>query len=158
MRTLKYLRTFEATLAKAGFGPIAGVDEAGRGACAGPITIAACCLPAKPIAELAQLTDSKKLSAIQRARLYPVIQKHALAWSIVHIDATEIDRREVFSMLTLMVCAVLWRNYRYAQGIYSLMHYVSTVSAPPRYRSLVVTVPRVVLLQLQCWRSIRGIS
>lgn len=95
MRTLKYLRTFEATLAKAGFGPIAGVDEAGRGACAGPITIAACCLPAKPIAELAQLTDSKKLSAIQRARLYPVIQKHALAWSIVHIDATEIDRRGI---------------------------------------------------------------
>ncbi len=95
MRTLKYLRTFEVALDKAGCGPVAGVDEAGRGACAGPITIAACCLPAQPIAALAQLTDSKKLCARLRAQLFPLIKHHALTWSIVHIDAEEIDRRGI---------------------------------------------------------------
>lgn len=95
MRTLKYLRTFEVALDKAGCGPVAGVDEAGRGACAGPITIAACCLPAHPIAALAQLTDSKKLSARLRAQLFPLIKRHAITWSIVHIDAEEIDRRGI---------------------------------------------------------------
>ena len=44
MRRLKQLRTYEVALDKAGFGPVAGVDEAGRGACFGPITIAACVL------------------------------------------------------------------------------------------------------------------
>lgn len=95
MRTLKYLRTFEVALDKAGCGPVAGVDEAGRGACAGPITIAACCLPVQPIAALAQLTDSKKLSARLRAQLFPLIQRHAITWSVVHIDAEEIDRRGI---------------------------------------------------------------
>ncbi len=92
MRTLKHLRTFEVALFKAGFGPVVGVDEAGRGACAGPITIAACVLPPQPIKELARLTDSKKLSPKLRAELYPLIQNHALAWSIVHIGADQIDK------------------------------------------------------------------
>ncbi len=41
MRRLKQQRTYEVALSKAGVGPVAGVDEAGRGACCGPITIAA---------------------------------------------------------------------------------------------------------------------
>ena len=45
MRKLVQKRTYEVALSKAGLGPVAGVDEAGRGACAGPITIAACVLP-----------------------------------------------------------------------------------------------------------------
>ncbi|GAA1474953.1 ribonuclease HII [Corynebacterium felinum] len=91
MRKLKHHRTYEVALDKAGLGPVAGVDEAGRGSCAGPISIAACILPVEPIKDLAALTDSKKLSAKTRAELFPLIQKHARAWSIVHIDAGEID-------------------------------------------------------------------
>lgn len=91
MRRLKHLRTFEVALSKQGLGPVAGVDEAGRGACAGPITIAACILPERPIAELATLTDSKQLSATQRARLAPLIQRFARAWSVLHISAQDID-------------------------------------------------------------------
>ncbi|MDO5097962.1 MAG: ribonuclease HII [Corynebacterium sp.] len=91
MRRLKQQRTYEVALEKAGLGPVAGVDEAGRGSCAGPITIAACILPSKPIDELAELTDSKKLSAAQRARLFPLIQKHAVSCSILHISAADID-------------------------------------------------------------------
>ncbi|BAM27752.1 ribonuclease HII [Corynebacterium ulcerans] len=91
IRKLKYLRTFEGTLEKWGLGPVAGIDEAGRGSCCGPITIAACILPPRPIAALATLTDSKKLSPRMREELYPLIKKHAVAWSILHIPASEID-------------------------------------------------------------------
>ena len=92
MRVLKHHRTFEVALHQAGLGPVAGVDEAGRGACAGPITIAACILPPQPLAALSRLTDSKKLSAATRAALFPLIQHHAVAWSILHISAADIDQ------------------------------------------------------------------
>ncbi|WP_394280604.1 ribonuclease HII [Corynebacterium sp.] len=95
MRRLKQLRTFEVTLAKAGLGPVAGIDEAGRGACFGPITIAACILPVRIIPELEGLTDSKKLSAVRREKLFEVIVDKCLAHSVVHIDAATIDARGI---------------------------------------------------------------
>lgn len=95
MRRLKQLRTYEVALDKAGLGPVAGVDEAGRGACAGPITIAACILPCRPIAELDRLTDSKKLSARVRAELFDIIVAKAQAYAVVSIDSAAIDARGV---------------------------------------------------------------
>lgn len=95
VRRLKQLRTYEVALSKSGLGPVAGVDEAGRGACCGPITIAACILPDRPIPELAKLTDSKQLSPARRAELLPVVKKHALSWSVLHISAAEIDQRGI---------------------------------------------------------------
>ncbi len=95
MRRLKQLRTFEVALSKAGLGPVAGVDEAGRGACAGPVTVAACVMPDRTIAELDRLTDSKKLSPALRERLYPLIIKHALAWSVVSVPSRDIDARGI---------------------------------------------------------------
>src|SRR5699024_3866467 len=92
LRRLKQLRTYEVALSRHGLGPVAGVDEAGRGACCGPITIAACILPDKPIAELSVLTDSKKLSPAMRAHLMPLVKKHAVAWSVLNISAADIDR------------------------------------------------------------------
>lgn len=89
MRRLKQKRTYEVALGC--FGAVAGVDEAGRGACAGPISIAACVLPPRVIPELDRLADSKKLSAKVREELAPIIKKVAVAWSIVHIEAAEID-------------------------------------------------------------------
>ncbi|AKK03423.1 ribonuclease HII [Corynebacterium epidermidicanis] len=91
MRKLKQLRTYEVGLSKAGLGPVAGVDEAGRGACAGPIVIAACILPDRTIPALDQLQDSKKLSPARRAQLFPLIKKYAVSWSIVEFSAAEID-------------------------------------------------------------------
>ncbi|WCZ32763.1 ribonuclease HII [Corynebacterium massiliense] len=95
VRRLKQSRTYEVALSRAGLGPVAGIDEAGRGACCGPITIAACILPDRTIAGLATLTDSKKLTPAARARLEPVIKKHAVAWSVVHIGAADIDKRGI---------------------------------------------------------------
>jgi ribonuclease HII len=70
-----------------------GVDEAGRGPWAGPVTAAAVILdPARPIAGL---TDSKKLSEAARDRLAPEIRDRALAWSIAEASPEEIDRLNI---------------------------------------------------------------
>lgn len=69
---------------------ICGVDEAGRGPLAGAVFAAAVILdPARPISGLA---DSKKLSEKKREKLAAEIMEHALAWSIAHAGAEEIDR------------------------------------------------------------------
>ncbi|QBJ98026.1 ribonuclease HII [Rhodococcus sp. ABRD24] len=86
------LRTMESALVRCGLGPVAGVDEAGRGACAGPLVVAACVLGPKPHTALAGLDDSKKLTERARDELYPVIRRLALAWSVVEISAAEVDR------------------------------------------------------------------
>lgn len=91
MRRLKQKRTYEVALTKAGLGPVAGVDEAGRGACCGPVTIAACILPERILPGLERLDDSKKLSPAARAQLEPIIKRRALSWSVVHIEARDID-------------------------------------------------------------------
>jgi ribonuclease HII len=68
---------------------VAGVDEAGRGPLAGPVSVAAVILdPSRPIAGL---NDSKKLSEKKRELLYPLIIERALAWHIEFVDAAEID-------------------------------------------------------------------
>lgn len=69
---------------------IAGVDEAGRGPLAGPVVCAAVILPDND--DLIGLGDSKKLSAGQRERLYAQIRSVALAYSIIRIEASTIDR------------------------------------------------------------------
>ena len=86
------LRTFEFTLHRSGLGPVAGVDEAGRGACAGPLVVAACVLKPTQPTSLAELNDSKKLTEAARERLYNAVTRYAQAWSVVVIDAAEIDR------------------------------------------------------------------
>ena len=89
------LRTLEAALYRAGLGPVAGVDEAGRGACAGPLVVAACVLGPNRLDSLARLDDSKKLTEAERERLFPLIRRYALAYHVVFIDPAEVDRRGV---------------------------------------------------------------
>jgi ribonuclease HII len=70
-------------------GPIAGVDEAGRGPLAGPVVAAAVILdPERPIAGL---RDSKKLSATRRSELDHTIRERAASWSVAWCDPAEID-------------------------------------------------------------------
>lgn len=71
-----------------------GLDEAGRGPLAGAVVAAAVIFPKnKSLDEmgLTELTDSKKLTEKKRERLFPIIQKQALAWSIAWSDNEEID-------------------------------------------------------------------
>ncbi|CAM2189357.1 Ribonuclease HII [Paraburkholderia sacchari] len=68
---------------------ICGVDEAGRGPLAGPVTAAAVILdPARPIAGL---DDSKVLTAKAREALYDLIVERALAWCVASASVEEID-------------------------------------------------------------------
>ena len=86
------LRTLESALYRCGLGPVAGVDEVGRGACAGPLVVAACVLGPNRLESLAALDDSKKLTEKERERLFPLIRRYALAY---HVVCTEVDRRGV---------------------------------------------------------------
>ena len=81
----------EASLRKSGVLNIAGVDEAGRGACAGPLVVAALILKYPESSELTEITDSKDLTPLQREKLYDVILEHALTHSIIVISPDEID-------------------------------------------------------------------
>ena len=85
---------------------VAGVDEAGRGPLAGPVSVAAVILdPARPIAGL---DDSKKLSERRREALYPLIVERALAWHVEFVDAAEIDALNILqATLTGMRRALL---------------------------------------------------
>ena len=86
------LRTLESALCRSGLGPVAGVDEVGRGACAGPLVVAACVLGTSRVQSLAALDDSKKLTATMREELFPLIRRYALAYHVVFISPAEVDR------------------------------------------------------------------
>jgi len=79
-------------LARAGLTPVAGADEAGRGACAGPLVVAAVVLPGGARGQVPELADSKLLTAAARERVYAQVVKRAVSWSAVIIPAGEVDR------------------------------------------------------------------
>jgi ribonuclease HII len=83
---------YERALRRAGLDPIAGVDEAGRGACAGPLVAAAVILPEGRRGEVPGLADSKLLTPLARERCYDQVVRRALAWSVVVVEPEECDR------------------------------------------------------------------
>lgn len=85
------LYALERALQRRGFTLVAGADEAGRGACAGPLVVAAVVLPAGRRGEIDGLTDSKLLTPAARERIYDEIMGRALAHSVVVIPPGEID-------------------------------------------------------------------
>jgi ribonuclease HII len=87
------LYALERALQRRGFRLVAGADEAGRGACAGPLVVGAVVLPEGKRGEIDGLADSKLLTAAVRERLYDEVVKRALAWSVVVIAPGEVDGR-----------------------------------------------------------------
>lgn len=73
----------------------AGCDEAGRGCLCGPVSCAAVILP--PDFRNDELNDSKQLPTAVRERLRVVIEREALAWSVVMVGAEEIDRINILN-------------------------------------------------------------
>jgi ribonuclease HII len=111
------LTGYERVLVRAGLGPVAGLDEAGRGACAGPLVVAAVAIDRRGSSRLGngrpdrgrhgagrpaggrvageasvELADSKALTARAREAAFRRIMASALAWSVVVIEPGDIDR------------------------------------------------------------------
>jgi ribonuclease HII len=82
----------ERVLQNHGFPLVAGADEAGRGACAGPLVVAAVVLPAGKRGEVPGLADSKLLTEKARERAYTEVLRRALAWSVVVVTPQDVDR------------------------------------------------------------------
>ena len=89
------MKVIEQLLTQAGISPIAGVDEAGRGACAGPLVIASVVLHDPFAPELELVRDSKELSEKKREEIFEVIQSIAESISVVIVPAAEVDARGV---------------------------------------------------------------
>jgi ribonuclease HII len=83
---------FERALARHGLTPVAGADEAGRGACAGPLVVAAVILPEGKRGLVPGLADSKLLTPLARERVYAEVMDRALAHHVVVIPPQEVDR------------------------------------------------------------------
>jgi ribonuclease HII len=96
-RETRQLLNHEQPLWRAGYQFVAGVDEVGRGALAGPLVAAAVVLPfeiaAKPtiLRQLREIRDSKRLTPETRSRLVPVISVVALGVAVGVVEAEELD-------------------------------------------------------------------
>lgn len=85
------LYAYERALARAGLTPVAGADEAGRGACAGPLVAAATILSDSKSRHISGLRDSKLLTERARDRLYDEILEKAVAVAVVEVSSAECD-------------------------------------------------------------------
>jgi ribonuclease HII len=132
------LAGFERILARAGLAPVAGIDEAGRGACAGPLVVAAAVLRTPRsgggIPGIPGLADSKALTAPVREEIYQQIMKAAVDWSVVIIPSGDVDR------LGLHVCNVSGMR-RALAGLRARPGYVLTDGFPVRG----LTVPALAM-------------
>lgn len=101
------LLVFERECASCGARFIAGVDEAGRGPLAGPVTAAAVIMPLDDIIE--GVNDSKKLSPKKRDVLYDIIRKKAVAFAVECVDEKTIDKINILSATKLCMKRCLER-------------------------------------------------
>ena len=87
------LYALERTLHRRGFALVAGADEAGRGACAGPLVTAAVVLAPGPRGEVPELADSKLLTPQARERVHAEVVRRAVAYAVVVVPPAEVDAR-----------------------------------------------------------------
>ena len=101
---------FESNLWKSGLSYVAGFDEAGRGALAGPVAVGAVILPGDDphlSKTLACSRDSKQMTPRQRELCAPVIKETALAWSVAYADSDEIDSLGIVAATRLAAARAL---------------------------------------------------
>jgi len=92
VRSENGLWAYDRVLQRCGFRLVAGVDEAGRGACAGPLVVAAVVLPEGRRGEVPGLADSKLLTPAAREAACEQVLRRALATSVVVVPPGEVDR------------------------------------------------------------------
>ena len=87
------LLEYESRLRAEGCTLICGVDEVGRGPLAGPVTCAAVIMDLNDLVQ--GVNDSKKLSALRREKLAPLIREKAIAYSVVSYDNLKVDEMNI---------------------------------------------------------------
>jgi ribonuclease HII len=95
--TLRHERTFKAQGARL----VAGVDEVGRGALAGPVSVGIAVVDLERQKPLAGVKDSKLLSPAERERLDPLVRRWSVASAVGHASAQEIDSLGIIAALRL---------------------------------------------------------
>jgi len=127
----------EQTLFNAGIVNIAGVDEAGRGPCAGPLVVAAVILKDPFSNELSQVKDSKELTEAKREQLFEIIIENCIDYNIVEITPDEIDQ------LGLHKCNIEGMR-RAVMGLKTSAGYVLTDGYP---------IPGLTIPNLSVWKG-----
>lgn len=98
---------FERALLSRGAGLVAGIDEVGRGALAGPVTVGVVVVDASTGTGPDGLTDSKLLSAARREAMAPELRAWARGWAVAHATAEEIDANGIIAALRLAALRAL---------------------------------------------------
>ena len=127
----------EQTLFNAGIVNVAGVDEAGRGPCAGPLVVAAVILKDPFSNELSQVKDSKELTEAKREQLFEIIIENCIDYNIVEITPDEIDQ------LGLHKCNIEGMR-RAVMGLKISAEYVLTDGYP---------IPGLTIPNLSVWKG-----
>ena len=94
---------YELPLWQQGFLAVAGIDEAGRGCWAGPVTAGAVILPADPgiLERLSGVRDSKLMTPAEWDAVFSLIPGEARAWAVGEADSAEIDRLGILNATRL---------------------------------------------------------
>ena len=94
---------YELSLWSSGFLAVAGIDEAGRGCWAGPVTAGAVILPADPgiLERLSGVRDSKLMTPAERDAMFDLIPEICRAWATGEADNAEIDRLGILNATRL---------------------------------------------------------
>ncbi len=100
-RSAKPSLRVERALLRAGHSLVAGMDEVGRGALAGPVTVGVVVVHAETRSAPVGLRDSKLLAPAVRARLAPKVRRWAPGWAVGHAEAIEVDAYGVIAALRL---------------------------------------------------------
>jgi ribonuclease HII len=127
----------EQTLFNAGILNIAGVDEAGRGPCAGPLVVAAVILKDPFSNKLSQVKDSKELTEAKREQLFEIIIENCIDYNIIEIPPDEIDH------LGLHKCNIEGMR-RAVMGLKTSAEYVLTDGYP---------IPGLTIPNLSVWKG-----
>ncbi len=121
----------ESQLFARGYSPLAGIDEAGRGALAGPVVVAAVVLPYAPSYPF---DDSKRFSPAQREKLAELVYESALVWALGTASAQEVDECNVLQATHLAARRAL-DQLPFVRGLvtdYLKLRFDGPVLAPPK--------------------------
>ncbi|MHA0041329.1 ribonuclease HII [Deinococcus sp. PEB2-63] len=139
--------SFEREHWRRGYFRVAGVDEAGRGAWAGPVTVAAVILPGT--AAEYPFRDSKQLSAAQREAYAAQVREVAVSWAVEHAWPDEIDRLNILGATHAAAARALARLDPAPQALvtdYLKLRTDLPLTAPPKADALSYSVAAASLL------------